>query len=392
MGVTHQVAAQKSNWVPLAGHDLREFMSDLTVERIDSDGRISRAVYAADGTGALFKWGVKFSRKWELEGEDQVCFISYKGRYCSTIEQNITEPNLYRVYDASTQQWFDFHVVDSLAQVAAKTARRGDKGGAASPSASEVAAELTNPNSILGILTTLYDYKTFGGTMPGASKQTSQAITFQPSLPYPLAEGKNLFFRPAIPLILEQPVIGQTGEFQDKSVELGDISYDASMGFSIEVDNGKNIILAGISGSIPTATDKTVGSDQWLLGPELGFTAVRKWGSAGLLVYHQWDVAGEDSFNTNLTGGQYVYNINLKGGWQITGSPTWSFNHEVESSNALTFPLAIGIAKTGIFYGRPWTMSIEYWNYIETPDEFGPKHQIRLSLAPIVSLPWKGQK
>ena len=66
MGVTHQVAAQKSNWVPLAGHDLREFMSDLTVERIDSDGRISRAVYAADGTGALFNWGVKFARICEL--------------------------------------------------------------------------------------------------------------------------------------------------------------------------------------------------------------------------------------------------------------------------------------------------------------------------------------
>jgi len=381
--------AQEYQWAAITGDDLREFMSDLTVERVAPDGSISRAVYTADGKGVLFKWGVKFSRRWELDAEDRVCFISYKNRdQCSSIEKSNKEPNLYRVYDDIAGQWFEFHVVEHLAIVKGKTPRRGDKGGPAAASASEIAAELTNPNTTLGILTTLYDYKTFAGSRDGASSQSAQSITFQPSLPYPLGEGKNLFFRPAFPLIIEQPVIGATGEFEDSGVEFGDISYDASMGFSFTIDSGKNVFLAGISGSIPTATDKTVGTDQWLLGPELGFTAVRKWGSAGLLVYHQWDVAGEDSFDTNLTGGQYVYNINLRDGWQITGSPTFSYDHNADSNNAMTLPLAVGVAKTLIFYGRPWTMSVEYWNFIESPDDFGPEHQVRLSIAPIVPLPW----
>ena len=388
MAISHQAAAQEIQWTPITGKALGEFMSDLTIERVEPDGRVSRAVYSADGTGVLFKWGVKFSRKWELKGKDEVCFIYFKGRNCSRIEQNTTDPDLYRAYDQSQNLWIDFRVVGRSAEITGKPQRRENEGSAASPSAAEVAAELTNPNTTLGILTTLYDYKTFDGSTPNASKQYAQSITFQPSLPYPLSEGRNLFFRPAFPLIIEQPVIGSTSEFEDKGVELGDISYDTSMGFSFEVNNGKNVILAGLSGSIPTATDKAVGSDQWLLGPEFGFTAVRKWGSAGFLLYHQWDFAGEDSFDTNLTGGQYVYNINLKDGWQITGSPTWSYNHEADSNNALTFPLAVGIAKTAIIYGRPWTMSVEYWNYVESPDEFGPEHQIRLSIAPIVPLPW----
>lgn len=390
----HHVAAQEKQWVPLTGADsLRKFMSDLTVERVMPDGRVSRGVYAADGSGVLFQWGVKFPRKWEVRGEDQVCIISQKSTLCYGIEQNTADPNLFRSYDVSTNQWVEYRIVEGRATITGKPARRGDNGGAAEASASELAAELTNPNTALGILTTLYDYTTFDGTVFDASKQSAQAITFQPSLPYPLGEGRNLFFRPAIPLIIEQPVYDEvSGEFLDQGVELGDIGYDASMGFSFEVEGGKNIIVAGFSGSIPTATDKTVGSDQWLLGPEFGLTAVRKWGSVGLLVYHQWDIAGDDTFDTNFTGGQYTYNINLKDGWQITGSPIWSYDHEADSDNALTLPLAIGIAKTSIFNGRPWTMSIEYWNYVATPDVFGPEHQVRISIAPIVPLPWKGQK
>ena len=50
------------------------------------------------------------------------------------------------------------------------------------------------------------------------------------------------------------------------------------------------------------------------------------------------------------------------------------------------------LSKTTILNGRPWSLSIEYWNYVKTPDVFGPKYQVRLSIAPVVSLPWKGLK
>ena len=30
-----------------------------------------------------------------------------------------------------------------------------------------------------------------------------------------------------------------------------------------------------------------------------------------------WDIAGDDDFDTSITGGQYSYAFNLKNGWQI---------------------------------------------------------------------------
>jgi len=386
--------AEEKEWMPVTGVDnLRSFMSGLTIDRELRNGRKSRGVYSADGSGTLFTWGVKFPRSWKINDKDQICITANTETLCYSIEQKAADPTLFRTYDASSSQWVEFRVIEGHTNFKVKPARRGDKGGAAVPSAAEIAAELTDPNTPLGILTTLFDYKTFDGTVPGASEQSAQTITFQPSLPYPLEDGKVLFFRPSIPLIVDQPVADAVGGgFQSKGVELGDIGYDASMGFTHQVDAGKNIILAGVSGAIPSATDKAVGSDQWLLGPLLGFTAVRKWGSVGGLLFHQWDIGGEDPFDTNITGGQYVYNINLKNAWQITGSPTWSYDHNADSDNALTFPLGVGLAKAIIFKGRPWTMSIEYWNYVASPDVFGPQHQIRLSIAPIVPLPWKGNK
>lgn len=394
LATTGSAMAQDNEWIPVTGvENLRSFMSGITFDRELKNGGTSRGVYSADGTGTLLTWGVKFPRTWEINDKDEICITANTETLCYNLEQNATDQNLFRSYDASSSQWIEYRVIEGRTTFNIKPARRGDKGGAAVPSAAEIAAELTDPNTTLGILTTLYDYKTFDGTLSGASNQSAQVITFQPSLPYPLDKGKNLFFRPAIPLILDQPVPDPFSDgFSSKGVELGDIGYDASMGFSLEIEGGKNVFLAGFSGSIPTATDKSVGSDQWLLGPEFGYTAVRKWGSAGFLLFHQWDIAGEDSFDTSITGGQYVYNINLKDAWQLTGSPTWSYDHNADSDNALTFPLGIGLAKAIIFKGRPWTMSLEYWNYVATPDEFGPKHQVRLSIAPIVPLPWKSNK
>ena len=59
----------------------------------------------------------------------------------------------------------------------------------------------------------------------------------------------------------------------------------------------------------------------------------------GVLISHQWDIAGEDDFDTSITGGQYFYTFNLNDGWQINGSPTFSYNHEASSGNEWTLPL-----------------------------------------------------
>jgi hypothetical protein len=251
-------------------------------------------------------------------------------------------------------------------------------------SADEIARELANPNTVLGSLNFNLDYQTYKGDLPGASDQSSTRLTFQPVLPYPIGNGVNFYLRPAVPIVISQdvPVIGG---FDSKGVELGDISFDAAVGKSLP---GGYVVVGGVVGTLPTATDDALGLDQWLLGPEAALAKIYEWGVLGLLVSHQWDVAGEDSFSTSITGGQYFYTFNLGNGWQISSSPTFSYNHKAPSGQGWTFPVGFGVSKTTIMNGRPWKFGLQYWQYVEQADAFGPDWQVRFTVTPVVSLPW----
>ena len=108
----------------------------------------------------------------------------------------------------------------------------------------------------------------------------------------------------------------------------------------------------------------------------------------GVLLTHQWDIAGEDSFNTSITGGQYFFTYNLKNAWQVQMMPTFSYNHEAASGDELTFPLGVGFAKTVVFGKTPVKFNLQYWHYVEAPDAFGPDWQVRFNITPVVPLPW----
>lgn len=392
--LSHMANAQDSEWVSVTGEEtLRNFISGQTIERRLAGGETSRAEYKADGTGILYSWGATFQRTWSIKGDDQICLTEKQKTLCYQIESSSTDNTLHRVRDVSTGKLTEFRTKDATRTVATgKPEDIGNQGSAATPSAAEIAAELSNPNTAMGTLNTNFDFISYDGDLDGADDQSVFKVTFQPSLPYPLGGGTNFFFRPAIPVIFSQPVPNSNGSFDKLDVELGDIGYDASFGLSFKTDAGSNVLIAGVAGTLPTASNEAVGLNQWLLGPELGGFVVRKWGVAGIIASHQWDFAGEDSFNTSISGGQYIYAINLKDGWQISGSPVWSYNHKANSDDAWTFPLGGGIAKTVIFKGRPWKLSMQYWNFIESADAFGPKHQLRFTIGPVVKLPWKGRK
>ena len=251
-------------------------------------------------------------------------------------------------------------------------------------SASEVARELANPNTSLGFLANILDYTTYDGDLPDSDNQDSWRYSFQPSIPYPLAKDTNFFLRPLIPIILDQPVFVD-GDFDDKGVELGDISFDIAIGKGYP--SGWQVI-GGMAGTLDTATDDDLGGGQTRLGPELFIGKKTDWGFLGALVSHQWDVAGDD-YATSITAGQYFYTINLKDAWQIQAQPTWAYNHQADDSDdKLTFPLGIGVAKTIVVGKMPLKFSVQYWNYVASPDTFGPEHQVRFQVAPVIPLPW----
>lgn len=377
--------ASAENWQPLTGADtLRALVAGATAEIELKPGVTAVGKYHADGTAEIEAWDETFQRTWEVKGDDQVCYTDLETK-CYTYEQNLDDPTEYRVRNVASGEMFVFRVMEDETETFARDTPAGDEGGPSAPSAAEVAAALSDPNTNMGSMIFQFDYIGYEGDIPGAGSASAQRMLFQPSLPYKLTDTTNLFIRPAVPVIFSQDVPQQGGGFSSEGVDLGDIGFDFSLGKTLP---GGIVLLGGVAGTLPTATNDALGLDQWLLGPEAAVAMVRPWGVLGALVSHQWDVAGEDDFDTSITGGQYFYAFNLTDGWQINASPTFSYNHEASSGNKWTFPLGIGASKTSILGGRPWKFGIQYWHYVKSPDNFGPDYQIRFIISPVVKLPW----
>jgi len=249
-------------------------------------------------------------------------------------------------------------------------------------SAQDVARELANPNTSLGFMAFPMDYITYQGDLPEAGKQDAWKISAQPSLPYPIGKDTNFFLRPLVPIIVREPIFNGT-DWDDSDTELGDISFDMAVGKGFS--NGVQVI-GGMAGTLNTATNDDVGLGQTLLGPEFFLGQKTGWGFYGMLVNHQWEVSGTE--DQSITGGQYFFTYNLENAWQIQMQPTWSYNHEADSDDALTLPVGIGVSKTIVAGKTPWKFSLQYWYYVESPDTFGPDYQIRFQIAPVIPLPW----
>ncbi|MDH3978822.1 MAG: hypothetical protein OEU86_09910 [Gammaproteobacteria bacterium] len=386
MGCVTFSMAYADNWQPLTGADMLQALVAGSTAEIDlRPGVTAIGKYNADGTAEIEAWNETFFRTWEVKGDDQVCYSDVDTN-CYSFEQNLDKPTEFRARNVKTGELVVFRVADAEGRIIPMGPTSDNEGGLGAPDASEIAAALSNPNTNLGSMNFQFDYIAYDGDLPNASSQSALRATFQPSLPYKLSDTTNLFVRPAIPVIIQQDVPNPSGGYDSEGIDLGDMGFDALVAKTIP--SLGLVVGGGIVGTVPTATEDSLGLDQWLVGPEVVGAMVRKWGVLGVLVTHQWDVAGEDDYNTSITGGQYFYAFNLQDGWQINGSPVYSYNHKADSDNKLTLPVALGVSKTAIINGRPWKFGVQYWYYVESPDLYGPNWQIRFTISPVVKLPW----
>ena len=117
-----------------------------------------------------------------------------------------------------------------------------------------------------------------------------------------------------------------------------------------------------------------------------------KWGVAGGVLSHQWDIGGSGTGEIDRTSMNYFYAFSLGGGWQVAAGPTITYDHTRASDDRWTLPLGIGLARTRVLGGRPWKFQMQYWNYVKSPDALSTEHQFRLSISPVVSTPWNKGK
>lgn len=384
--------ALAQDWRQVTGAQaLRDFVSGSTLSW--QEGRSSNwGEYRADGTGTLHAWGAEFDRTWEVKGEDQLCFYGEPASQCYRLEKSTTDPSVFRVTDAATGETTEVRAGAEGALVLDAAAAAGvtEEGGAATASASELANKLTNPANPILLIGNNFDYTAFDGDRPGASDQSQFKYFFQTIFPFKLANGNAILFRPGVPLVFDQGVPNASGGYDDVGFNLGDIGYDL-------IYNGTTkkgtIWGVGMVGTLPTATDDRLGQKLWGLGPEVLFGKSGKWGSAGAVLAQEWNVGGSGSGKINRTTLNYFYGISLKDGWALSAAPVVVYDHEAASSSqALTVPLAIGVAKTVVIAARPMQLKLEYWYNVVRPDEFAAAHTVRIGIYPIFSAPWNEGK
>jgi hypothetical protein len=321
--------------------------------------------------------GSSIPRTWSVKGDDQICITAESVTQCYTLERNAANPELYRARDAATGALAEFRVTEDLATMIGEPKGMGNEGGAATASAAELAAELSNPNTAAATLTFKNQFRWFEDDLPDADGQSSYTLLFQPSLPFVLPSEAKILWRPAIPILVDQPIFApSTGSFEGKS-GLGDIAFDLAYAPKTE---GGLLLAYGFITSLPTATND-LGTDRFTLGPELLIGKITPNYVLGLFPNHQKDIGGSGDADINLTSIQTFYTYLPGGGWSVRTGPTITYDWEKEQ---WTVPLQINAGKTVVLNGRPWKFSVEVNYYVEKSDAFGPEWMISLNIAPVV--------
>jgi hypothetical protein len=254
-------------------------------------------------------------------------------------------------------------------------------------SSDEIAKELANPNSSLASLKFRNQYRSYTGDLPGADNQGAYTMVFQPVFPFPMggtaSGGKaNFYVRPAIPLLVEQPVPtpSASGVNYDKKTALGDIGFDVAYG----VTEKTGLLWAlGMAGTLPTASDHAVAGKQLRLGPEVLLAKSEKWGIWGVFPNHQWNVAGwgENTPSYSTTTVQPIFVTLPGGGWKIGSEPIMSYDWR---TSKWTAPVQLLVGKTIKIGDTPVGIDFEVNYYFSQPDAFGPKWMFAVNITPVV--------
>lgn len=152
--------------------------------------------------------------------------------------------------------------------------------------AAELAKKLANPVANLISVPLQYNYDENYGPQ---DKGSVHRLNIQPVIPFELSENWNIITR-TIVLLLDQNDVPAEGVSESG---LGDIV--ASQFFSPKAPTAGGWIWGvGPAWLLPTATDATLGSEKWGIGPTaVGLKQQGPW-TFGMLANHIWSFAGKD--------------------------------------------------------------------------------------------------
>jgi hypothetical protein len=207
-------------------------------------------------------------------------------------------------------------------------------------------------------------------------RDRNTVLQFQPVIPMQLGQSWNLITRIIAPIIAQPDIAQPNGT----TFGLGDINPSF---FLSPAQPGKLIWGAGPTFLIPTATDRSLGTGKFSIGPSIvALIQPGKW-TLGLLVNNLWSVAGpSDRPNVNSMTLQYFVNYNLKKGYYLTSQPILSANWNAPAGNAWLVPFGGGIGRIMRLGPQPVNLRVEAYVNAKRPDELpSPTWQLKFQMA-----------
>ncbi len=224
-----------------------------------------------------------------------------------------------------------------------------------SQSVDEISRKLADPGAALVSLPFQYNY--LGDAGPGGDFH-NQMLKIQPVIPF-VHPNSKFILRPILPVL-------DTQFPQDKS-GIGDLTVQ---GYYIPKREGAAMELGvGPIVQLDTASDDTLGSGKYSIGPAfLAVHKTKKWTLGGLL-NHLVSVAGDDDrSDVSVTNLQPIVTRSLANGWSTSFSPEISYDWKASSGNAWTVPLGATVSKVVMFGKHPVSFAAGGYYNVDRPE------------------------
>ncbi len=195
-------------------------------------------------------------------------------------------------------------------------------------------------------------------------------LNFQPVVPISLNDHLNLITRTIVPVIATPYPSDTTG--------MGDINFSAF--FSPKRESG---LIWGLGPILQfnTATNDSLGSGKWAIGPTAVFLYQEGKLQAGALIYQLWSYAG-DSARPPLSTFQFqpFMSYVIGRGLSLTASSQSIATWHSPSGQKWTVPLGGGINQVLVIKKTPITFGVQYFTNVVHPD-IGPTSQLRVTIS-----------
>lgn len=204
-------------------------------------------------------------------------------------------------------------------------------------------------------------------------------LNVQPVIPIKLSDEWNLIARIIMPLINQPSLFPTIGGLVPSTTGTGFGDFNPTF-FLSPAKSGELIWGVGPTITLPTATDRDLGSGKWSMGPAgVVLTMQGPWVFGGL-VNNQWSVGGWGDKAVNAMLLQPFVNYNLPGGWYLTSSPVLTANWKADKAGDVwTVPLGGGFGKLFRLGKLPLNAQLAAYGNVAKP-EFGPDWQLRFQI------------